>query len=368
MVKGHKIDRMFIAVILSLCVIGLVMVYSATMLAAKEHHHDAYHFLKRHLLWLLIGLILFTGIALFKAPFYLDHKVAMAAVFLSIIGLVLVFFSGKVNDSFRWIRFAGLSLQPSEFAKIAVVLYLASVLTRNDGEPQNLRRLLILLWPVFLIAILILKEPDIGTFLLILVLTGIVLLAAGLKLRYFMLAALCLIPLLFFIVKSNPEKMKRIEAFLEPQSQADSVNFQARQSIYAIGSGGIFGQGLGKSKQKLFFLPYANSDFIYAILGEEVGLLGTLVVTGLFFLLMFGGLTIARGSGSRQTCLLVVGLTSLVAMQALINISVTLGLFPTKGIALPFISSGGSSLISSLVVAGMIVNVSRRRKSEFFND
>lgn len=368
MVKGHKIDRMFIAVILSLCVIGLIMIYSATMIAATEQHNDAYHYLKRHLLWLLLGFILFLGIARFKTPFYLDRRVVKAAVILSIIGLVLVFFCGKVNGSYRWIRLAGLSLQPSEFAKIVVVLYLASVLTRKDEVLPGVRRLLSLLWPVFLIAILILKEPDVGTFLLILALTGIVLLVAGLKLRYFMLAALFLIPLLFFIAWTNPGKMKRIEAFLEPQQYSASYNFQARQSIYAIGSGGIFGQGLGKSKQKLSFLPYANSDFIYSILGEETGLIGTLSVTGLFFLFMFSGLSIARRSGVRQTCLLVVGLTCMVAMQGLINISVTLGLFPTKGIALPFISSGGSSVISSLIAAGIIVNVSRRRKSEFVND
>lgn len=368
MVKDHKIDKILIAVTALLTLFGLIMVYSTTMILAKEKYGDSFFFLKKQLVWLAVGFILFLIIVLFKSPLYLNRNLVYIIVILSTAALIAVFFFGKVNDSFRWIRILGFSVQPSEFAKIAMVLYLAYILGNKLDDVNNIGKLLFHLIPFFIVEILILKEPDIGNFLLVFIILIFMLFTAGLKLRYFFSSALFLGPIFYLVVKMNPEKMERVLGFLNAETYSSSYAFQAVQSIYAIGSGGIFGQGLGNSTQKLYFLPYAYSDFIYSIIGEEVGLIGALTVVALFFVFLLRGLNIARVSGSRQTYLLVVGLTFLVVLQAMIHISVALCIFPTKGIPLPFISNGGSSLISSLVIAGIIVNVSRRRRTEFIND
>ena len=368
MVKDSKIDKPLLAVIGLLTFLGLIMVYSTTMILAKEKYGDSFFYLKKHLLFLGIGLIFFLIIALLKYPLYLNQKFVFITFAIITAALVLVFFSGKMNNSYRWIRFMGFSAQPSEFARIAVVLYLSYILGKKLDDVNNIRKLSFYLIPFFIVEILILKEPDIGNFLLIFMMLIVLLFVSGLKIRYFFSIAVFMAPVLYLVVKMNPEKMKRVLAFLHPEDYISTFSFQATQSIYAIGSGGIFGQGLGNSTQKLYFLPYPYSDFIFSIIGEELGLLGALSVVSLFFIFLLRGLNIAKLSGNKQTYLLVVGLTFLVVMQAMIYISVVLGLFSNKGITLPFISNGGSSLISSLITAGIIVNVSRHRRTVFVND
>jgi len=368
MVKDFKIDKTLIIAVTLLVLFGLIMVYSSTMILAKEKYDDSFYYLKRQMFFLLLGLIFATIISSLKYPFYLYQKIIMTVMVLTIFGLIMVFFVGKINNSYRWIRIAGFSIQPSEFAKIAVVMYLSYVLSRKNNDVNDIRKMLILFIPFFIVEILILKEPDLGNFFLLLIIAVVLLFTAGFKIRYFLVSSLFLIPILFLFIKMNPEKMNRILAFLNPDEYVTTYNFQTLQSIYAIGSGGIFGKGLGNSTQKLYFLPYAYSDFIYAIVGEEVGLVGAIAVIALFFLILVRGLTTAKLSGNLHTYLLITGLTFMIVIQALMHISVTLGLFPTKGIPLPFISNGGSSLIASLIIAGIILNVSRHRKTVLLND
>ena len=368
MVKNIGIDKVLIIVTVILVLFGLIMVYSSTMILAKEKYGDSFHFLKKQAIWVFIGMIIFVGISLLKFPIYLNQKIIFFTIIFSILGLILVFFTGKVNESYRWIRFMGLSIQPSEFAKISIVIYLSYMLGRKTSDVNNIRRLFILLIPVFIVGILILKEPDYGNFFLLLMISMILLFVAGLKIRHFFYISAFITPFLIILIRINPEKMNRILAFLNPEAFVSTYGFQTLQSIYAVGSGGVFGQGLGNSTQKLYFLPYAYTDFIFSIIGEEVGLLGSLIVIGLFFVFLIRGLTIAKLSGNRHTYLLVVGLSFLIVIQAMINISVSIGIFPTKGIPLPFISSGGSSLIASLIIAGIILNVSRHRKTVLLND
>lgn len=368
MVKDYKIEKMLIVVTALLILFGLIMVYSSTMILAKEKFDDSFHFLKRQALWLMFGVVMATIISAMKYPLYLNRNIVFLVLVLTIAGLIGVFFVGRVNNSYRWIRFAGFSVQPSEFAKIAVVLYLSWALSRESNDVNDIRKLLVLMIPFFIVELLILKEPDLGNFTLIMVIALMMLFVAGLKLRYFFYSSLFLLPALYMVVKMNPEKFNRIMAFFNPEAYAETYNFQALQSIYAVGSGGIFGKGLGNSTQKLYFLPYAYSDFIYAIVGEEVGLVGALAVIALFVLFLVRGLNVARVSGSRHTYLLVTGLTFLIVVQAMVNVSVTIGLFPTKGIPLPFISNGGTSLVASLIIVGIILNVSRQRKTVFQND
>jgi len=368
MVKDYKIDKVLIVAVSLLVLLGLIMVYSSTMILAKEKFNDSFYFLKKQLIFLAVGLIIASIITSLKYPLYLNKRVVITILILSLFGLVLVFFTGRFNNSYRWIRFGGMSVQPSEFAKIAIVLYLSYVLSRKTSDVNDIRKLLILLLPFFATILLIFKEPDLGNGSLILLITMVMLFVAGLKLRYFCYSFLILAPAFYVIIRLNPEKMNRILAFLNPEDYVSTYNFQTLQSIYAVGSGGIFGKGLGKSTQKLYFLPYAYSDFIYSIVGEEVGLVGCAFVISLFIIIMIRGINIARMSGNRHTYLLVVGLTFLLVMQALINISVTLGVFPTKGLPLPFISNGGSSLMASLIIAGIMLNVSRHRKTVLLND
>ena len=368
MVKNVGLDKLIIITVVFLLLFGLIMIYNATMLLAKEKYADSFYFFKKQILWIAVGLVIFSFISLMKNPVYLNQKFIFLVLVVSIAGLLMVFFMGKINNTYRWIRFAGLSVQPSEFAKISAILYLSYLFGKKKYDVNNLKKLIVLLIPVFIIELLILKEPDYGNFFLILMLTMIILFVAGLKLRYFIVAFMLISVLTFVTLKLSPERMNRIMAYLNPQEYASTYNFQTTQSIYGLGSGGIFGRGLGKSTQKLYFLPYAYTDFIYSIIGEEVGLIGALLILGLFFVFLIRGLLIAKQSGNLQTYLLGVGLTFLIISQALLNISVTLGILPTKGIPLPFVSIGGSSLIASLVIAGILVNISKHRKMVFLND
>ncbi|MCP4219712.1 MAG: putative lipid II flippase FtsW [bacterium] len=368
MVKDYKIDKVLMIVVALLILFGLIMIYSSSMILAKEKFGDSYHFLKKQVIWLMVGLVIAGFITTLHEPYYLDKKIVFTIIGLAILGLVMVFFTGKINNSYRWIRFGGFSVQPSEFAKIAVVLYMAFVLSRKKCDVNDLKKLPLLLLPVFIVEVLILKEPDLGNFFLILAIAIIMLFAAGLRVRYFAYGFMAFIPTAYWIIKSNPEKMNRILAFLHPEEYMSTYGFQATQSVLAVGSGGIFGKGLGNSTQKLYFLPYAYSDFIYAIVGEEVGLLGASIVIILFGVFLVRGIRIARLSGNRHTYFLVIGLAFLIVIQAMINISVTLGIFPTKGIPLPFISNGGTSLVAGLIITGLILNVSRLRKTVLLND
>ena len=368
MVKASGIDRTLLAVSLLLIAIGFLMVFSTTPVIAREKFGNSFHFFNKQLFYLAVGMVVFVFLILFRSPFYLNPRLVMAVMALAFIGLSLVFFFQKVNNTSRWIRLGGMSIQPSEFAKIALVLYLAMMLSRQETDVNNLRGVGLILLPVAFMEGLILKEPDFGNFVLIAVITLVMLFLAGLRLRYFALFFLILIPLLVLLIRINPMRQERIRSFLNPESYAATQGFQATQSTYAIGSGGLFGQGIGNSTQKLFFLPYAYSDFIFAIIAEEMGFLGALAVIALFVLYYLRGMIIARQSDNPHTYLLVTGLVFLVVFQSMMNISVAVGLFPTKGIPLPFISSGGTSLLASLMITGIILNVSRQRKVVFTND
>jgi len=368
MVKASGIDRTLLTVSLLLIAIGFLMIFSTTPVIAREKYGDSFYFFNKQLLYLLLGLLVFVFLILFKTPFYLNQRLVMAIMVLAFTGLSLVFFFQKINNTSRWIRFGGMSIQPSEFAKIALVLYLAMMLSRKENDINNIRQLGLILLPVTFMEGLILKEPDFGNFLLIGTITMVMLFVAGLRLKYFAIFFALLIPLLVLLIQSSPMRQERIRSFLNPESYAATQGFQATQSTYAIGSGGLFGQGIGNSTQKLFYLPYAYSDFIFAIIAEEMGFFGALAVIALFAFYYLRGMVIARQSDNPHTYLLVTGLVFLIVFQSMINISVAVGLFPTKGIPLPFISSGGTSLFSSLMITGIILNVSRQRKVVFAND
>lgn len=340
--------------------LGLVMVWSASSALAQENHGSAHYFLVKQVLWAALGL---TGMAVAMRTDYRklrDPRFVYGAVILTTLLLVLVLFLRPVNEAHRWIRIGSLSFQPAELAKLVVILFLAYHLERkaervNEFLPSLFPALLLLGWLAFLVYI----QPDLGTAATIVALGGVMLFIGGVRLRYFALLAIPGAYLLYRAVIVAAYRRDRIEAFLNPWSDARGAGYQLIQSLIAVGTGGVTGVGLMEGRQKLFYLPYPFSDFIFAVVGEELGLLGAAAVVAGFVLLLWRGVRAAWKAPDRFGTLLAAGLTLAIVVQAFINVSVVLGLLPTKGIPLPFISAGGSSLLLTLVTVGVILNVSQ---------
>lgn len=336
------------------------MVWSASSALAQENHGSPHYFLVKQVLWAALGL---TGMAVAMRTDYRklrDPRFVYGAVILTTLLLVLVLFLRPVNEAHRWIRFGSLSFQPAELAKLVVILFLAYHLERkaervNEFLPSLFPALLLLGWIAFLVYI----QPDLGTAATIVALGGVMLFIGGVRLRYFAALAIPGAYLLYRAVIVAAYRRDRIEAFLNPWSDARGAGYQLIQSLIAVGTGGVTGVGLMEGRQKLFYLPYPFSDFIFAVVGEELGLLGAAAVVLGFVLLLWRGVRAAWKAPDRFGTLLAAGLTLTIVLQAFVNVSVVLGLLPTKGIPLPFISAGGSSLLLTLVTVGVILNVSQ---------
>ncbi len=359
MVRNLRINIFSITVIL-IC-IGIVMIYSASGIYAGEKYHDSLFFLKRHLIFLLIGFI---------ATFFLmsfDYRslryFAKPAIVLAVILLVLVLMPGlgrEVSGAKRWFRFKFISFQPSEFANLAVIIYIADFISRKSDSLRNFKEGFLPPVAVMgLVLLLILVQPDLGSVVALSMVVFIMLFAAGTRFSYLVSLFLLSLPALYFLVFSVPYRRARVLAFLNPWLDPRGSGFQVIQSQVALGSGGIFGVGLGQSKQKLFYLPAAHTDFIFSIIGEELGLIGTLIVVCLFIFFLREGFKIIRNTADKFGYYLGLGLVLLVAFKAIINIGVSCGMFPTKGLPLPFISYGGSSLIFEMMSVGLLMNIAR---------
>jgi len=357
--KKLSTDLTLLAVATGLMFFGVVMVWSASSALAQERHGSAYYFALKQALWGMVGL---AGMV---AALRLDYRVLRRpAVIYSLLAastllLICVLFLRPVNDTHRWLRLGALSFQPAELAKLSIVVFLAYFVERR-GERMNdflqlFPALLLLGWFGFLVLI----QPDLGT-AFCLVLTGAVMLfVAGVRLRYFAVLALPALAVLYVAIASVPWRRGRLVTFLDPWVDPQGAGYQVIQSLIAVGTGGVTGVGLMEGRQKLFYLPYPYSDFIFAVIGEELGMLGALAVVLAFVVLLWRGLRAAWGAPDEFGRFLAVGITLSIVFQALINVSVTLGLLPTKGIPLPFISAGGSSLVFALVGIGLVANVSQ---------
>lgn len=362
MPRKLETDRPLFLVTLALCLIGAVMVFSASAVTAREQYGNAYHFLWRQLVWLGLGLV-----AMFAAMNF-DYRrlrqprfvfTLLSGVLLALIG---VFFLDKSHDTHRWIRVGAASLQPSELAKLAVILFLAWFLEvrrrpRSFGVNSFRYTILPALAVVLMIAGLVLLEPDLGTALAICVIAVAILFVAGLSPAYLLGAGAAAIPAIYVAVMGVSYRQERILAFLHPEATAQGAGFQLMQSLIAVGSGGLTGVGLMESRQKLFFLPEAHTDFIYAVICEELGFVGGAVVLSLFAVYVWRGLRAALRAPDEFGCFLGLGITVMIASQTLVNLGVVLGMMPTKGIPLPFVSYGGSSLFVSLLATGVLLNI-----------
>lgn len=360
MARKLKPDWILFVVTLALVVVGVAMVFSSSAVLAQAWYGDPNYFAFRHVVAVLLGLF---GMFTLMRVDYNRYK-SPAAVFslLSAVTalLLLAYFLPPVANTHRWIRIASLSFQPAELAKISMVLFMAYFLEMRKGRVNELRFSLI---PVFAVSLLvcglIVLQPDLGTAISILAVVGVLLFAAGLNTRWIATAVLLATPLLYVLVFQVSWRRERLFAFMDPWSDPLGSGFQIIQSLISMGTGGIGGMGFMEGQQKLFYLPEPHTDFIFAVVGEELGLIGTSVVLILFGLFAWRGLRSAARAPDLFGTYLALGITMMVALQAFINMSVVLGLLPTKGIPLPFLSYGGSSFVVLLAGVGILMNVSQ---------
>ncbi|WP_020675399.1 putative lipid II flippase FtsW [Geopsychrobacter electrodiphilus] len=355
-------DTTLLLLAVALTCLGVVMVFSSSCVVAGEKYGDAFFFLKKQLKFALVGGLLMA------LTMYVDYefwrKIAIPLLLLGICLLALLFVPGMgvtAGGAARWLRLPGITVQPAEFVKLGLVLYLASSMTRKK---EKIRSFKLGLLPYILVlgAILglLLLQPDLGSAMIISGVALTMLLMAGARWSFVVPLVLSVLPAVYFMIMHVDYRRRRILAFLNPWKDPYDTGFQIIQSMIAFGSGGVFGKGLGGSEQKLFFLPEAHTDFIFSVIGEELGLIGVLAVSGIFLLLVLRGLRIAWYATDPFARYLAFGLTLLLGMEAFVNMAVCLGLLPTKGLALPFISYGGTSLIASLVAVGILLNISSR--------
>jgi cell division protein FtsW len=360
MAKRVGVDKWLFGVVLLLVLFGLVMVFSASAVLAQSSLGSPYPYVVRQALWAVLGLIVMVLLMQVDYRRYNNPKVVFPAVTITMLLLVGVFAMSGMNGAHRWLRVAGTTLQPSELAKPVLVLFLAYFLqTRihqmDDWKGTILRAVAVPL----LFTALILKEPDLGTGMVCMAVTALMLYLAGARAKYFAIGAVAAAPVLYFMLFHVAFRRARMLAFVNPEADPRGSGFHILQSLIAVGTGGIRGLGLMEGRQKLFYLPEVQTDFIFANICEELGLIGALLVLGLFVWLGYRGLRAAFLSTDPFARFLAFGITTAILIQAFFNMSVVLALLPTKGIPLPFISSGGTSLFITLASMGVLLNITR---------
>lgn len=361
--RGLPVDKIMLAIVLGITLFGAVMVYSASAILAERNYGNQFYFLGRQAMWVVVGLVAMAAAICIDYRHYKRPALIIPLLAGTLLLLVVVLLLPRVNETHRWIRYGRyFSLQPSELTKLALVAFLGFFLEKKIKDVER--------WFTFMRAAIVAgvlialvgAEPDLGTALAL----GLVFLAmlfhAGTPIRYFATLAVPVVPAMTYMLL-KPWRFARLLAFLDPWKYQTTWGFQPVQSMIAIGSGGSGGVGFAQGRQKLFYLPAPHTDFIFAVIGEELGLMGAATLVLLFALLAWRGFRAARFAPDLFGQLVAVGLTTMIVAQAFFNISVTLSLVPTKGIPLPFVSAGGSSLAISLFAAGVLLNVSKHGKT-----
>jgi cell division protein FtsW len=354
------LDPLLLGAVLALVALGLVMVYSASAVTAAEKQGNGFYFLERQVLAAGVGLVAMA--AAIKLGYRKLARLAFPLLLVSIALLVVVLLPGVgtvVGGARRWLRLPGVSLQPAEIVKFSWVVYLAYSLAKKRDKVAtfSVGFLPHLLLGGVLVA-LCMAEPDFGSSVELLVLLFILLFAAGTRLSYLVGSVLLALPLAYHAIAHSPYRLARITAFLDPWAHRRDVGYQVAQSLISVGSGGLFGLGLGESRQKLFFLPEAHTDFIFSIIGEELGLLGAVATILLYAVIVWRGSRAALRASETFGTYLGLGLTAMLGFQAAVNMSVAMGMLPTKGLTLPFVSYGGCSLVVSMAAAGVLLSLS----------
>lgn len=353
-------DKWLFAATVGLALFGVVMVYSASAVLAQKENGSQFHYVLKQGVWVAIGFVVMLLAMQFNYQQLKNRRLVYALLIICTIGLVSVFGFGSVNGAHRWIRLRGISLQPSEISKLSLIIFLAYFLEKRAGEEGDF-------WRTFVpcgvvtgwLAALVVIEPDFGTAMMLVLIFTVVIFTAGARVRHLALAAAPALIVAAGLLILVPWRLKRLMTFIDPWADQQGGGFQVVQSLIAIGSGGTNGLGFAQGKQKMLFLPFAHSDFIFAVVGEELGLVGALAVVLVFALFLWRGVRTALLAPDRFGMLLSLGIVTSIVAQALFNISVVLSLVPTKGIPLPFISYGGSSLVPTLAAVGILLNVSQ---------
>jgi len=360
MARKLTIDKwLFTATLLLVC-ISVVMVYSASAVMAMEQHHEPYYYLFKQAAWALLGLVFVPIVMRIDYRNYRQPRVIWTMLGLVAVALVAVLFGRPVNGASRWLLLGPLGVQPSELAKIAVIFCTAALLERRMDRIDEIGYSLLPIGiTVGVIVALILIEPDLGTAVTVLMIAAVMVFAAGLNYTYLLGLFLTAAPAAYLVIATSEYRMKRVTAFLDPYSDPLGDGYQMIQSMIAIGTGGITGRGLMDGLQKLFYLPEPHNDFIFSVIGEELGLIGATVVVACFCIITWRGLRTAMRAPDRFGAFVAIGLTTMITFQAFFNISVVLGLLPTKGIPLPFVSAGGSSLLINMIGMAVLLNVSQ---------
>ena len=360
MAKKLYPDKWLFAATIGLALFGVVMVYSASALLAQSENHGHFYYVKKQAIWTAIGFVAMLAAMQFDYNRLRDRRIVYGLLVLTVFLLFAVFAFSPVNGARRWIKFSGFSIQPSEISKLVLAIFLAYFLEKRAGEEREF-------WRTFvpcgvataLLAGLVVVEPDFGTSLMLAVTFVVVIYTAGARLSHLAIAAAPAFVVAAGLLIFVPWRMARLVTFLDPWADPQKSGFQVVQSLIAVGSGGTNGLGFAQGKQKMLFLPFAHSDFIFAVIGEELGLLGTLAVLLIFAVFLWRGIRTSLLAPDRFSKLLALGIVTGIVAQALFNISVVLSLLPTKGIPLPFISYGGSSLVPTLAAVGILLNISQ---------
>ncbi len=359
--KGKKrFDYILLLVTLALIGIGIVMVYSTSAILAGDRFQDPYYFLKRQALYAGIGFVLMILMMFF--PYGILKRFAYPILVLSILSLIAVMIPGighRAGGSMRWLKIQFFSFQPSEFAKLGLIIFLAYFLTKKE---EKIRSFSFGFLPTILLSgiviALVMKEPDFGAALFLTVVVFLLLFVSGARLIYVAGALSLITPVAYYFLMNAGYRYNRLISFIRPWENPTGTSFQIVQSFLSFGSGGLFGLGLGEGRQKLFFLPAPHTDFIFSIIGEELGLVGAMIVVLLFLILTLRGVQIGLSLEDRFGAYLALGITLMISLQAVINMMVVLGLLPTKGLTLPMISYGGTSLVTNLVGVGILLRLS----------
>ncbi len=358
--KGLNFDRWILVTVLALAFFGMVMIYSTSSVLAADRYHDGYYFLKKTLIALGLGL------GLMIAAMRLDHNRLRVfggmMLFISLLLLLIVFFFPAARGAHRWLHFGPFPFQPSEFAKLAIVIYLAHSLDKRQEKLGHFwSGVAPYLAIIGILVGIVLFEPDFGGALAIALLSFAILYTAGIKLKYLVSAGLAGTAAGLFFLTREEYRWQRLISFIDPWKYAKDEAFQLIQSFLAFGSGGLFGVGLGMSHQKMFYLPDAHTDFILSVIAEECGWVVVFAIIIAYAVFLTRGVWVALKSPNNYSRYLAMGLTLMIAMPAVINMAVVTGLLPTKGLVLPFLSYGGSSLIINMLAAGILLNVSAKR-------
>jgi len=355
-----QVDKWLFSATVGLALFGVVMVYSASAMIAVQENHSQFHYVLKQGIWTLIGFGAMFATMRFDYQRLNRRWIVYGLLLVTIVLLVAVFAFPPVNGARRWIKLSGFSAQPSELAKLSLAIFVAFVIERRAGDEGSFWKTFVpCMFAVAIFAGLVAKEPDLGTALMLAIIAFTMCFAGGVRPKHLALAT---IPALLFVGKMlifTPFRMRRLVAFIDPWADAQGTGYQVVQSLIAVGSGGEHGLGFAQGRQKLLFLPFAHSDFIFAVIGEELGLIGALIVIFVFAVFLWRGMRAALRAPDRFGMLLGVGIVVGIVAQALLNMSVVLALLPTKGIPLPFISYGGSSLVPTLAGVGILLNISQ---------